>query len=154
MAATTTAARRSPRRLMLLAGVVVMLCLVGGAIAVYFGVTNPSVETGPPTTAAKGFLNDLQTQRYHDAYTFMCSTVQSSIPEDDFVTRMHGAKTITRYAVDGVDTKKVDNIPSATVRVTVTRDGGGVTHDTVLLREAGNSWQVCGGSIIPNPPST
>jgi hypothetical protein len=156
MAARSTprTAKRSPRRLLLLAGVVAALCLAGGAIAVYFGITNPTIPTGPPTAAAKSFLNDLQTQSYHDAYTFLCATAQSSVTEDDFVTQLKAGHAVTRYSIDGIDTKKVDNVPSATVTVTVTRDGGAVTHETVLLREPGDSWQVCGGSIMPNPASS
>ena len=152
--ATTAAPRkRLPRRLVLIAGIVAALCLGGGAIAVYFGIANPDVPSGPPTAAAKGFLNDLQTQSYHDAYTFLCTTEQSSLTEDDFVTGMRNAKPVQRYTIDNVDTKKVDNIPSATAQVTVTHAGGDVSHETVLLRESGDIWQVCGGTMIPHPSS-
>jgi hypothetical protein len=151
---TTPTRKRLSRRLLLIAGIVAALCLGGGAIAVYFGIANPTVATGPPTTAAKGFLNDLQTQSYHDAYTFLCQTVQTSMSEDDFVTGLRNGKQLQRYTVDGVDTKKVDNIPSATVSVTVTHDGGDVSHETVLLREDGDTWHVCGGTIMPNSGSS
>lgn len=149
----TTNRKLSPRRLLLIAGVVVALCLGGGAIAVYFGIANPDVATGPPTTAAKNYLNDLQTQSYHDAYTYLCATVQSSLTEDDFVTEMKGEKTLQSYKVDGTDTQKVDNVPSATVSVSLTYAGGDVSQRTVLLREDGDTWHVCGGTIMPNPNS-
>jgi hypothetical protein len=149
-ATPTTARRRLPRRLMLVAGIVVALCLGGGAIAVYFGIANPSVPAGPPTAAARSFLNDLQTQSYHDAYTFLCQTVQSSLTEDDFVTELRAGRTLQSYTVTGTDTSKVDNIPSAKVSVTVTRAGGSQSDETVLMREDGDIWQVCGGTIMPN----
>jgi len=123
---------------------VIAVFAVAVVVAIYFGVRNPSVPTGPPRLAAQDFFNDLETGNFHDAYGSLCTVTQQSFTEAQFVNLEQGKSPVVSFTITKVSTAHVNGAPSANIVVDFNRRGNTIDHHNVPMVEQNGRWYVCG----------
>ncbi|MGH2479009.1 MAG: hypothetical protein ACRDHW_05075 [Ktedonobacteraceae bacterium] len=156
---------RKPRTLRgwsLLLGIgAVAIVLVGiGAYALTNFVVAVSAEAGP-ANAASGFLSDIQSKNYDDAYNALSATATVQLGKSDFAKLAqkddHCYGPVTNYSeVDGSATSTSDGtIQSFAFAVTRSQLNKPYNLTLTLQKDAAGDWEVTsfGSDLGPAPPT-
>lgn len=142
------------------------LLLVLGAVLVFviYGVTNFVIAANaafPSATTASGFLSDLKSGNYDDAYNMLSASATVQLGRSDFNTLAqaddHCYGQVTDYnEVDGSATSTADGtIQSYAFAVTRSKLSKPYQLTLTLQKDATGDWNITsfGGDLGPAPPT-
>lgn len=136
-------------RLLKIAIAVAIVCVGGGLVGLWYGLHRENIPSAPAREAAQTFFNDLQTNSYHDAYLYLCTTTKHSFTETAFVQDEQNKLPLLSYTIVTVATSRVDGQPAATATVNINRGRGASTsiehHSVPMIQDpTSKQWLICG----------
>lgn len=141
-----------------------LLVIAGVLVVLAYGVTNFVIAASavfPSASTASGFLSDLKSGDYEDAYNLLSATATLQLSKSDFMKQAqaddHCYGQITDYSeVDGSATSTSDGtIQSYAYMVTRSKLNKPYQLTLTLQKDAAGDWSVTnyGGDLGPAPPT-
>ncbi|MFR9775065.1 hypothetical protein ACL02O_03280 [Micromonospora sp. MS34] len=142
---TRPARRRRPVRAgLLFGGLGVGLCLVGVA---GLGVWNVQVvlqANGPVRETADTFLREVAAGDTDPAYEKLCRQARGKWSQVGFRSWVRTPPQVTGYEIVDVSVATRSGRPRGTVKVRLTREGGGSEERDLPVVQENGEWRVCG----------
>jgi len=121
-------------------GIALLLCCGGASVG---GFALYRVATGPQR-AVEAFLDDLQAERYGQAYERLCSTERARTSSENFADGFDEPEEKLRdYEVTGSRTESTNGRTTGEVDVRLTFGTASATSGTLELVREDDEWKVC-----------
>ena len=135
--------RRRLRNILIIVGVVSVVCCAGLIIASLFALRAGNSARGAVQDAGNAFLDDLQNNKYADAYNMLCASTQNGSSVDQFTRQVQSKPHIRAHQIGSVVVATVNGHSEGLVSAQLTRDNGTSGSEAFTLRKEGDAWKMC-----------
>jgi hypothetical protein len=142
------ARRRRPARAgLLFSGLSIGLCLVGVAGLAAWNVQLVLQANGPVRETADTFLHDVAAGDTDKAYEKLCRDARGKWSQVGFGSWLRTPPQVRGYEIVDVSVATRGGRPRGTVKIRLTREGGGSEDRNLPVVQENGKWRVCGDPL-------